>query len=276
MYESYWGLSESPFRRTIDTRWFQDNDVHDEALARLFYLVEQGKRCGVLVGPAGTGKSFLLKVLVRQVSRTQRQVATVDLLGLSSDEMLTALACALRIPASASGSRGTLWRDLEDYFRGSHACRIQTVLVLDHLERAEDDCVRAIDRLLHVRGAGGEFLTVAVASRSHANAAILNEMADIRVELVPFDRRPTGIYVQNLLRRAGCVEQVFDEPALDVLYEQSRGVPRDVNRLCDLSLLAAMSAEQRRVDERIVLSASLELQARSESPADRSLAAMQF
>jgi type II secretory pathway predicted ATPase ExeA len=263
MYETYWGISESPFRNTIHARWYHDSQVHEEALARLFFLVEQARRCGLLVGPAGTGKSFLLNLLHRQIARTQRHVAFVDLLGLGCEEMLEQLATGLKLGDRASRSRNALWRDVEDSLKGSHACRVQTVLILDHLERAPAETVRAVERILHVGGATGDYTSVVVTTRTlelSSGPTSLGEMADLRIILSTLDRQQTGHYVEQLLFRAGCRETIFDEAALDALYEQSLGIPRNINRLCDLSLLAAMGAEQTRVDERIVVAASLELQ----------------
>ncbi len=70
MYANYWGLAEIPFRNTIETRWFYESPGHEEALARLIFLIEQRRRCGVLSGPAGSGKSLVLELLRRETLRT--------------------------------------------------------------------------------------------------------------------------------------------------------------------------------------------------------------
>ena len=46
MYANYWGLAETPFRNTLDARWFYESPVHEEALARLLFLIENQRRCG--------------------------------------------------------------------------------------------------------------------------------------------------------------------------------------------------------------------------------------
>jgi general secretion pathway protein A len=217
-----------------------------------------------LIGSAGTGKTFLLNLLLRQIARTQRQVAFVDLLGLDCEEMLAELMGGLRIGGIADRRRFALWREIEDFLKGSHTCRVQTVLIFDHLERAPVETVRAVERLMHVGGASSEFMSVVIATRTLELPncpTSLGGIADLRIHLPTLDRQETGNYVEQLLYRAGCRNGIFDELAIDVLYEQSLGIPRDINRLCDLSLLAAMGAEQTRVDERIVVAASLELQA---------------
>ena len=75
MYPSHWGLQASPFRGCLDARSFYQSPTHDEALARLFFLVEQRRRLGLLMGPAGSGKSLLLEVLAQQLRRAGHAVA---------------------------------------------------------------------------------------------------------------------------------------------------------------------------------------------------------
>ena len=59
-------------------------------------------------------------------------------------------------------------------------------------------------------------------------------------------------YVQHRLRVAGRTRRVFNADALDLIHEQSGGVPRLVNRLCDLSLVYAFTAGRKQVDRKIV------------------------
>ncbi|MCA9073097.1 MAG: hypothetical protein KDA84_29445, partial [Planctomycetaceae bacterium] len=64
MYEQYWGLSSSPFANRLNQSAFFPSSVHEEALARLLYCVEQSKALAVLHGPRGCGKSQLLQTLL--------------------------------------------------------------------------------------------------------------------------------------------------------------------------------------------------------------------
>ena len=66
MYASHWGLRESPFRNCLDPHCFYQSPTHEEALARLHFLVEQHRRLGLLLGPDGSGKSLLLEVFAAQ------------------------------------------------------------------------------------------------------------------------------------------------------------------------------------------------------------------
>ena len=92
MYQAHWGLQESPFRGLLDPKFFYQSPTHEEALARLHFLVDQQRRLGLLVGPSGSGKSLLLEVFAEQLRRHARPVAKLSLLGVEPAEMLWLLA----------------------------------------------------------------------------------------------------------------------------------------------------------------------------------------
>ena len=92
MYQSHWGLRESPFHEAVDPQVFYQSPTHEEALARLHFLVEQHRRLGLLLGPEGSGKSLLLEILAAELRRHGPVVARVNLTGISGDEMLWSLA----------------------------------------------------------------------------------------------------------------------------------------------------------------------------------------
>ncbi|HUY90657.1 MAG TPA: ATPase, partial [Pirellulales bacterium] len=62
--------------------------------------------------------------------------------------------------------------------------------------------------------------------------------------LRPFTIEETVSYVQHRLAAAGARQPIFEDSALELLYDQTLGVPRRINRLCDLSLLIGFADER--------------------------------
>ena len=275
MYSQYWGLQESPFANNIEERWFYESPVHEEALARLLFLVEEHRRCGVLFGPAGTGKSLLLRILARQMRRTQRQIARIDLLGRTSTETLWELAAAAGLSPREDDSAPVLWRSLQDFLQGSQSAGQATVFLFDHLERAQPDCLALLERLVHFQTRADQWTTIVFVIRQNSvsqHATALRELSDLRIELPCLDRQQSHTYVRTLLQKAGRTEPIFDTPALDRLFELSGGVPRELNRLADLALLAGTADGESRVGETLVRSAAADLCSFGEPQESRILA----
>src|SRR5262245_39686800 len=265
MYADFWGLGESPFRNNRDPRWFFQSPFHEEALARLMFLVEHRRRCGLLTGPTGTGKSLVLELLRREAVRTGAEVALVDLFGCNGRELLWEILAALGRSPGLEDSQYTLWRRAHDHVEANGYARVPLVLILDHLERAHTDGIAVVERLqqLSAPGRGGLTLILGVGSeRATGLGATLREISDLRIELSPLDREQTQQYVETLLARAGAARALFDPSAFERLFDETRGVPRDLNRLCDLALLAGMADQATHIDGAIVAAAADELHAR--------------
>lgn len=255
MYDAYWGLSESPFSNRLSTRWFHESPVHEEALARLFFVIEQRRRFGLLDGESGTGKSLTLRMVREQCRRSQRRIVSVNLLGIDEHELLWRLAVELRLAPSESESRWSLWRRITDQITSLELSHIQTVFVLDHLGRADTTCHTMIERLFGATGESSGQATFIAAVRTEELprlSSFLSDMSDLRVELTRLQIDETEAMIRDLLTRAGGDVEIFNHDALLRLQLHSRGCPRVVNRLCELSLIAGMAQNTETIDGELV------------------------
>ena len=82
MHVAYWGLSRSPFTAQLNPADYYPSAVHEEALARLHFLVDSRRRLGYLLGGSGTGKSLVLDVAALQLRRRRGRGAACGGLGL--------------------------------------------------------------------------------------------------------------------------------------------------------------------------------------------------
>src|ERR1051326_3573224 len=65
--EDYFGFRETPFGVTPDPRFFYSNPLYLEGLAALVYGIKAKKGLMLLTGEVGTGKTILLRKLMRQL-----------------------------------------------------------------------------------------------------------------------------------------------------------------------------------------------------------------
>jgi len=255
MYESHWGLSESPFASRLSTKWFHESPVHDEALARMFYLIEQRRGFGLLSGSSGTGKTFTLRHLAEQIPRSQRRVASVDTLGMNGHELLWQLAVSLGLTPREGESRWNLWRRVTDHTKALQLARVQTVFLFDHLERADRTCHAMVERLFSAANSAGGLTTFIASVRSSDVAGLaefLSDLSDLRVELASFQIDETEDFIRSLLSKSGCQRKAFSNDAVIRIHSHSRGVPRLISRLCELSLIAAMAEDSHEIDADLV------------------------
>jgi general secretion pathway protein A len=262
MYQAHWGLQESPFRGHLDPKSFYASPTHEEALARLDFLVEQRHRLGLLIGPAGSGKSLLLEVFARQLRRKNRSVAKLSLLDVEPTEMLALLAAEWGLSVAWPQSSAALWRAISDRLIENRWQQLDTVLLLDDVDQADDRVLQHVARLARFDPSPETRLTIVLAGRNGVTAKLgdsLLGLVELRIDVEAWQRDDTQQYVKSLLSQADRQKPVFAERAVDRLHELADGIPRRISQLADLALLAGAGQNLDQIDAGVVEAAYQEL-----------------
>jgi general secretion pathway protein A len=262
MYALHWGLRESPFRNCLDPQRFYQSPTHEEALARLHFLVEQRRRLGILIGPAGSGKSLLLEVFAQQLRDGGRPVAKLNLLGIQPAEMLCLLAAQFGLNLDPCGGPALHWRALSDRLTEYRYQQLDTVVLLDDADQAPPAVLVQVARLAHYDCSPEARLTLVLAARGDHVGRLgqrLLGLSELRIDVEPWQRTDTADFLSSSLKQAGCQSPVFADPAVARLHELAHGIPRRVSQLADLALLASAGRELPQVDAEVVDSVYREL-----------------
>ncbi len=86
------------------------------------------------------------------------------------------------------------------------------------------------------------------------NLRQLRSRISLKFRLSRLNREETRLYVDHRLRVSGLSEKrkLFDQEALEAVYGISKGIPRQINILCDNALLIAYSKLYTRIDASVV------------------------
>jgi general secretion pathway protein A len=262
MYRQYWGLREAPFRTSVDPRFFYQTPNAEEALARLHFLVEERRRIGLCLGPAGGGKSMLLEVFSRQLRRRAVQVVNVALRGVDLHELLWLLAADLGENPGRNDSEFHLWRTLSERLVDNRLQQLDTVMLLDDIDEAEPPVLDAVARLAEFDRASPSRLTIVATASSSQLRRIegrLLDLAELRIELEPWEQADTVGYIAAALRHAGRRAAAFSDDAIIRLHDLCDGIPRRIAQLANLALLAGAGQRAETIDAEIVEAALHEL-----------------
>lgn len=255
MYLQHWKLTHSPFAPRYAAKCFFASPTHDEALARLLFLVEDGRRVGLLLGPSGAGKSVVLEVLRRELRKGGATVALVGLLGLDEDEVLWQLAAACGLNPPTEASRSWLWRNLQDFLITERHQQRATALLFDDAHEAAPEVIALLSRFLDWDQTPESRLTVVLAATPDLAARLgqrVLQLAELRVSLDRFETRDTADYIRAMLTAAGGQSAAFTDDALERVHRLADGNPRRVAQLANLALLAGAGRELPQVDAETV------------------------
>ncbi len=160
--------------------------AHDEVLARLRFLVDGGRRVGLLLGEPATGKSRVLQAFGRDLARAGHAVARVNLRGMGPTDFFWQVAAGLGSNPGSGENVSRLWRRITDRLAENRHQQRTTVILLDDVDHAPGTILSHIVRLAqHCPQSGARFtLLLAADSRRVANLGRrLLGLAALRVEL---------------------------------------------------------------------------------------------
>ena len=85
-----------------------------------------------------------------------------------------------------------------------------------------------------------------------AQVSPLDQRIAIRSHLNPLTYEDSTHYIIYRLKKAGSENNIFSKDAIEKIYDHTKGIPRMINTVCDLSLLAGVSTQSEEIDSNIV------------------------
>ena len=267
MYEAYWQLQQKPFENYADPRFYYPGESHQAALLKLRYAVENQRGGALLSGASGSGKTLILSMLRAVLNEQFSPFVHLVFPQMSADQLLAYLAGQLSEPGDGAGTPEVPQsiRQIERFLAGNIEEGRQAVVVIDeaHLIRGART-LEALRLLLNFEFRGRPGMTLILSGQTAILPILdrngpLEERLGVKCLLRPFDARETGEYVQHRLQLAGAGRPIFEPEALAAVHRLAHGVPRRINRLCDLALLIGYAEERRTIHAAHLESISQEL-----------------
>lgn len=148
-------------------------------------------------------------------------------------------------------------RALNDRMNQNMRSNKETLLMVDEAQLLNQATLEEIRLLLNAQLNDRFLITIILFGQPELREMIrtvqqIDQRIPIKYHLAPFDLEDTARYVVFRLQRAGREKSIFTRPAIEEIYETSKGVPRKINNLCDLALLIGYSKNQETVDVDVV------------------------
>jgi MSHA biogenesis protein MshM len=238
MWQRHWSLARDPFDDRRPS--FVATPTHKEAVARLVHTIESGGRSARLVAGPGLGKSTVLSRAIEATRNPGRRFARAG--GLADGPCLwSTLAAGLGGRVARDASRAEAWRVLVESARLCRWQGVHIVIAVDDSQALGSTADRLdLERLDHLDPDPAARLSVLRVGRP----AALNESGPalidwgLSIRLMPLTRGEAASYLAVKLEAAGRPEPTFTPRALTRLHSLSGGVPRGLDRLAGLAMIA--------------------------------------
>ena len=233
---------------------------HEEALMRMLYAVRETKGAAMLSGEYGSGKTLISRVVMaRLLSESERyKVALIVNPAITKEELLSEIVYQFGQEPAKTEKKSELLRRLNDIFYRNMSDKKHSVIIIDEAQAVEDETAFEELRLLLNFQLNERFLlTLLLVGQPELKDKIekipqLRQRLAIRYHLDTLDLNETNEYIKHRCRVAGRGESPFSDSAVSLIYNGSRGIPREINNICDLCLVIGLGEKAEFIGEDIV------------------------
>jgi general secretion pathway protein A len=260
MYKSFYNLQRNPFEITPDPSFLFPTTRHNEALASLYYGVTAHRGFVVLTGEVGTGKTLILRSLLGLLQRRDVTFALIFNPALSPLEFMRYIALDFGLQV-AGKAKDELIHVLNGFLLQRHQKGLTTILVVDEAHHLSSEVLEEIRLLTNLETSQQKLLQIILAGQPELDQKLdwhelrqLKQRIALRCHLDPLNAHETREYMRRRLQIAGAngALQIFSGPAIDAIFNYSRGIPRLINTISENALLAGYAKHAPTITSEII------------------------
>lgn len=257
MYEAFYGLREKPFSILPDPDLIYWGRAHRMAFSMLEFGVLNNAQFTVITGEVGSGKTTLVRRLLRRFDPRKINVGLISNTPRGRDELLQAIMMSMKLPHE--GSVAALLKFFQDFLHNQQAHGRRTILIVDEAQNLGQAALEGLRMLSNINVDKVQFLQTILVGQPQLRDLLT------RPELLQFAQRVSSDfhlkalakeevaeYIGFRLAAVGSREHLFTIEACSVIAEASHGIPRMINVLCDTALVYGYSVGATRITRKMM------------------------
>lgn len=257
MYEEFYGFKMKPFSKTPDPRFLYRSQAHAEAFARLEFAVEE-REIALLTGEIGCGKTTISRALIDEIGDKCKPVVIINP-RLSPTQLLKTIAKRLEIE-HIPNNRNELLELLSEKIFHLDEQGINTVIILDEAQLIPSrDSFEELRLLTNFQLDERNLLTLILIGQpelkeklQHKSCKALWQRIGVRYHIGPLGLDDVKEYLNFRMSVAGRSDELFTDSAIELIYNLSKGIPREINTIANYALLEGFGREAKIIDSDII------------------------
>jgi general secretion pathway protein A len=251
-YEEFFQLKEQPFSNTPDSRFYFESQQHQQAMLRLLHAANTMKGLALLVGDVGTGKTTLARKLLDNLDETEYESVLLVVVhsAVTAEWLLRKIALQLGVTDVPEGKIDLLSALFQRLVEINESGKKAIVLVDEAQMLQTREIMEEFRGLLNLEMPGRKMITfiffaLPIIDQYLALDEPLKQRVAVRYRLDSMKADSTAAYIGHRLKVAGCDRQLFDDAAIGLIHQHSRGIPRLINIICDNALFEGFLTKQK-------------------------------
>lgn len=258
MYIQHFGFAQYPFSLTPNTRYFLKLPSHERAFETLMLSLTAEGSFVQLTGEIGTGKTLLCRMAINALDLHSSKYLTAYIPHPVLDEkaMIEAIAEELGIVLEPDTSYYETLKVLTENIKRLMNAGKELVLFIDEAQAIPEESLEAVYLLTTIRSTKNSSLKVILFGQPELKDLLdcpvlkqVREATSNSFDLPALDREGCSAYIDHRLMKAGYSgHRLFSEDAVDMIFQQSRGIPRLVNIICHKALMSAFGKGDHKIE----------------------------
>lgn len=257
MYADHFGFREMPFSILPDPRFLYLSRAHSMALSMLEYGVLNQAGFTVVTGEIGSGKTTLIKHLLRNVEG-DLTIGLINNTPREDDNLLEWLLLAFNQPAPVGESRAFLHRRFSDFVADLADHGRRAVVVIDEAQNLSPSLIEELRMLSNMNDARMMLQLILVGQPELSLTLSAPELRQFALRVSSDFHLPRLLpaevnhYIRHRLEYVGSHAGIIRRGARALIAEETQGIPRQINILADRCLAYAYGRGLRSVSQRLV------------------------
>lgn len=254
LYSGIYGFSERPFTLLPDPDFLFWAKSYQRAITVLEYGMATRAPLTVVTGEVGTGKTTLVQYLLRSIDEN-------TVVGLISNakgdrgDLLRWVLNALEVEHSpGEDDYVALFQSLQNFLIEEYSSGKHVALIIDEAQNLSQEVLEELRMLTNINSGKDELLQIILVGQPELRDMIRRpsmrqfaQRVSVTYHIEPMDLPTTRAYVRHRLQHVGGAGDEISSAAVACIFEESGGIPRMINKLCDLSLVYAAAGQGTKV-----------------------------
>jgi len=257
MYEAYYGFSEKPFSLLPDPSFLYLGKEHGQAYSLLEYGVLNQVSFAAVTGDVGCGKTTLIRALLDSVPE-DICVGVISNTPPDSSELLRWVLLAFGLDYN-DPCKISLYDAFASFLIEQYAKKKRTILIIDEAQNLSPNVLEELRMLSNINIDKHQVLQQILVGQTELRKTLqlpelrqLYQRISVDYHIPALQAKETQDYIHHRTRQAGCQKEVFTEEATNLIYRESKGIPRIINVMCDTALVFGFADQQKQIGAEII------------------------
>jgi len=245
MYLDFFQLEEFPFNVTPDPRFLFFSERHREAYESLLYGIECRKGFVVLTGEVGCGKTTICRSVLNNLPSATHSALILNP-SLTATQLVRSILLDLGLEPKGRDKLVHI-AQLNRFLLKCLEKGENVTVIIDESQNLDPELMEQVRMLSNLETDQHKLMQIILSGQPELKDRLqqpdlrqLRQRVMVHCDLEPLSAMETALYIQHRLNVAGADSRItFDNDAVHRIHERAQGIPRQINTLCDRSLLSA-------------------------------------